>query len=152
MCYVLVGDTNGHIGLGQKCAKEVATAIRGGIIAAKLSLIPVRRGYWGGKLGLPHTVPMKVNLTPDYHPPSPMVGGPLGKKPNYYVAGNLVISYISSYFAFKIATSDFQKGVPPGDHPRGIPGGSLGVPWGTPGGPLGDPSRSRSRWKPDVRF
>merc|ERR1719230_1699923 len=61
VCYVLVGDTNGHIGLGAKCAKEVATAIRGGIIAAKMSLIPVRRGYWGGKIGLPHTVPMKVS-------------------------------------------------------------------------------------------
>merc|ERR1711998_624679 len=60
VCYVLVGDGNGHIGLGAKCAKEVATAIRGGIIAAKMSLIPVRRGYWGGRLGLPHTVPMKV--------------------------------------------------------------------------------------------
>merc|ERR1712050_16983 len=58
---VLVGDTNGHIGLGSKCAKEVATAIRGGIIAAKMSLIPVRRGYWGGRLGLPHTTPMKVS-------------------------------------------------------------------------------------------
>ena len=51
VCYVLVGDCNGHIGLGAKCAKEVATAIRGGIIAAKLSLIPIRRGYWGGRLG-----------------------------------------------------------------------------------------------------
>merc|ERR1711990_977335 len=60
VCYVAVGDSNGHIGLGHKCAKEVATAIRGGIIAAKLSLIPVRRGYWGNRLGLPHTVPMKV--------------------------------------------------------------------------------------------
>jgi len=60
VAYVLVGDMNGHIGLGHKCAKEVATAIRGGIIAAKLSLIPVRRGYWGNRLGLPHTVPMKV--------------------------------------------------------------------------------------------
>merc|ERR1719222_786588 len=61
VCYVLVGDQNGHIGLGAKCAKEVATAIRGGIISAKLNLIPVRRGYWGNKIGLPHTVPMKVN-------------------------------------------------------------------------------------------
>merc|ERR1719413_119400 len=61
VCYVLVGDQNGHIGLGAKCAKEVATAIRGGIIAAKLALTPVRRGYWGGRLGLPHTVPMKVH-------------------------------------------------------------------------------------------
>merc|ERR1712066_1117691 len=61
VCYVLVGDTNGHIGLGSKCAKEVATAIRGGIIAAKMSLIPVRRGYWGNKIGFPHTVPMKIH-------------------------------------------------------------------------------------------
>merc|ERR1712195_367181 len=60
VCYVLVGDQNGHIGLGQKCAKEVATAIRGGIIAAKRALLPVRRGYWGNKIGLPHTMPMKV--------------------------------------------------------------------------------------------
>ena len=30
----------------------MATAIRGGIIAAKMQLIPVRRGYWGNKLGL----------------------------------------------------------------------------------------------------
>merc|ERR1712137_902323 len=61
VCYVLVGDQNGHIGLGAKCAKEVATAIRGGITAAKLSLIPVRRGFWGNRIGLPHTVPMKVH-------------------------------------------------------------------------------------------
>lgn len=40
--FVAVGDCNGHVGLGVKCAKEVATAIRGAIIAAKLSLIPVR--------------------------------------------------------------------------------------------------------------
>merc|ERR1712070_536144 len=58
---VAVGDSNGHIGLGAKCAKEVATAIRGGIIAAKLNLIPVRRGYWGNRIGLPHTTPMKVH-------------------------------------------------------------------------------------------
>merc|ERR1711985_57122 len=60
VCYVMVGDSNGHLGLGAKCAKEVAIAIRGGIIAAKMNLIPVRRGYWGNKIGLPHTVPMKV--------------------------------------------------------------------------------------------
>merc|ERR1711998_468941 len=61
VCYVLVGDQSGHIGLGQKCAKEVATAIRGGIISAKMNLVPVRRGYWGNKIGFPHTMPMKVN-------------------------------------------------------------------------------------------
>jgi len=57
---VVVGDKNGHIGLGQKCSKEVATAIRGGLIQAKLNLIPVRRGYWGNKIGTPHTIPTKV--------------------------------------------------------------------------------------------
>ncbi|XAR69459.1 hypothetical protein NMG60_11001042 [Bertholletia excelsa] len=58
--FVVVGDGNGHVGLGVKCSKEVATAIRGAIILAKLSVIPVRRGYWGNKIGLPHTVPCKV--------------------------------------------------------------------------------------------
>lgn len=57
---VAVGDSNGHVGLGVKCSKEVATAIRGAIILAKLSVIPVRRGYWGNKIGAPHTVPCKV--------------------------------------------------------------------------------------------
>jgi small subunit ribosomal protein S2e len=58
--YVVIGDGNGHIGLGVKCAREVANAIRGGIIQAKLSIVPVRRGYWGNKIGLPHTVPCKI--------------------------------------------------------------------------------------------
>ena len=56
----VVGDHNGHVGLGVKCAKEVATAIRGAIISAKLNVVPVRRGYWGNKLGKPHTVPTKI--------------------------------------------------------------------------------------------
>ncbi|ROT79729.1 40S ribosomal protein S2 [Penaeus vannamei] len=58
--FVAIGDYNGHIGLGVKCSKEVATAIRGAIILAKLSIVPVRRGYWGNKIGKPHTVPCKV--------------------------------------------------------------------------------------------
>ena len=40
--FVAIGDYDGHIGLGVKCSKEVATAIRGAIILAKLSVIPVR--------------------------------------------------------------------------------------------------------------
>uniref|UniRef100_A0A5F9DFV3 Small ribosomal subunit protein uS5 n=1 Tax=Oryctolagus cuniculus TaxID=9986 RepID=A0A5F9DFV3_RABIT len=40
--------------------EEVATSIRGAIILAKLSIVPVRRGYWGNKIGKPHTVPCKV--------------------------------------------------------------------------------------------
>jgi len=58
--FVAVGDQNGHVGLGSKCAKEVAGAIQGAIIAAKLSVIPIRRGYWGNKIGAPHTVPCKL--------------------------------------------------------------------------------------------
>jgi len=58
--FVIVGDGRGHVGLGVKCASEVANAIRGALIDAKLSVIPVRMGYWGGKFGAPHTVPMKV--------------------------------------------------------------------------------------------
>merc|ERR1719399_1782189 len=58
--FVAIGDYNGHVGLGVKCSKEVAPAIRGAIILAKLSILPVRRGFWGNKIGKPHTVPCKV--------------------------------------------------------------------------------------------
>merc|ERR1711924_392127 len=58
--FVAIGDGAGHLGLGWKCSKEVAGAIRGAIISAKMSVVPVRRGYWGSKLGLPHTVPCKL--------------------------------------------------------------------------------------------
>lgn len=57
---VAVGDQDGHVGLGVKVAKEVQIAIKGALISAKLSLIPVRRGYWGNKIGNVHTVPCKV--------------------------------------------------------------------------------------------
>ena len=58
---VVIGDQNGHIGLGVKVAKEVQIAIKGALITAKLQLIPVRRGYWGNKIGTVHTVPGKVS-------------------------------------------------------------------------------------------
>jgi small subunit ribosomal protein S2e len=59
--FVAVGDSNGHIGLGVKCSSEVANAIRGAMILGKLSIVPVRRGYWGGaRTGAPHTVPCKL--------------------------------------------------------------------------------------------
>lgn len=57
---VLVGDSNGHVGLGIKTAKEVASAIKAAIVIAKLSIIPIRRGYWGSNLGAPHSLPCKV--------------------------------------------------------------------------------------------
>ena len=53
-------DYNGHVVLGVKYSKEVATAIRGAIILAKLCIVSVRRGFWGNKIGRPHTVPCKV--------------------------------------------------------------------------------------------
>lgn len=59
--FVAIGDSDGHVGLGVKCAKEVATAIRGAIIIAKLSVVPVRRGYWGAHIAEPHTVPVKLS-------------------------------------------------------------------------------------------
>lgn len=58
---VVVGDHKGHVGLGQKASKEVATAIRGAITAAKLRVIPVRRGYWGSTAGDPHTIPCQLS-------------------------------------------------------------------------------------------
>ncbi|KNH07478.1 40S ribosomal protein s2 [Perkinsela sp. CCAP 1560/4] len=58
--YVVVGDSNGHVGLGSKCSKETAIAISGATNSAKLSIVPVRRGYWGAKLGAPHTVSQKA--------------------------------------------------------------------------------------------
>jgi len=57
--FVAVGDNNGHIGLGVKFSSEVATAIRGAITVAKLNVVPVRRGYWGRKGGMPHTSHVK---------------------------------------------------------------------------------------------
>jgi len=58
--WVVVGDNNGHIGMGIKVAKEVQIAIKGAIIAAKLNIVPIRRGYWGNRIGNPHTIQSKV--------------------------------------------------------------------------------------------
>ncbi|OHS94734.1 40S ribosomal protein S2 [Tritrichomonas foetus] len=57
---IAVGDGDGHIGLGIKTAAEVANAIKGAMVYAKLSILPVRLGYWGNKIGKPHTVPNTV--------------------------------------------------------------------------------------------
>lgn len=51
---------HGHVGLGIKVGKEVQIAIKGALVDAKLQLVPVRRGYWGNKIGHVHTVPGKV--------------------------------------------------------------------------------------------
>jgi small subunit ribosomal protein S2e len=57
---VAIGDGDGHIGVGSKVAKEVQIAMKGATIAAKLNVIPVRRGYWGDKIGKPHTIATKI--------------------------------------------------------------------------------------------
>ena len=57
---VAIGDMAGHVGLGIKVGKEVQIAIKGALVDAKLQLVPVRRGYWGNKIGHVHTVPGKV--------------------------------------------------------------------------------------------
>lgn len=58
--FVIVGDERQYVGLGWKCHKEVQGAIKGAITMAKLNLIPVRKGYWGNKIGNIHTVTNKV--------------------------------------------------------------------------------------------
>jgi len=59
--WVLLGDEQGHIGLGQKAHKEVQGAIKGATLDAKMNFVPIRKGYWGNKIGQPHTVPLKCH-------------------------------------------------------------------------------------------
>jgi ribosomal protein uS5 len=57
---VAIGDRQGHVGIGIKVAKEVQIAIKGALVDAKLNIMPVRRGYWGSRIGGVHTIPVKV--------------------------------------------------------------------------------------------
>merc|ERR1711865_771716 len=47
---VAIGDRQGHVQI----------AIKGALVDAKIHLIPVRRGYWGSRIGGVHTIPVKV--------------------------------------------------------------------------------------------
>jgi len=58
--WVAVGDGVCHVGLGSRCAAEVGIAIRGAHVLAKLSLTPIRKGYWGSRMGDPHTLACKL--------------------------------------------------------------------------------------------
>lgn len=58
--WVLIGDGKGHIGVGQRSHKEVQGALQAAVAQAKMNIIPVRLGYWGNNIGMPHTVPMKI--------------------------------------------------------------------------------------------
>jgi len=57
---VACGDRKGHVGVGVKVGKEVQIAIKGALVNAKINIIPVRRGYWGSRIGGVHTIPAKV--------------------------------------------------------------------------------------------
>ena len=85
---IAVGDKNGHVGIGVKVAQEVQIAIREGLQIAKKNVIPVRRGYWGNKIGAPHTIPgvttgkcgsVKVKFIPAPRGTG-IVSGPTSKK------------------------------------------------------------------------
>lgn len=88
---VIIGDSEGHVGLGIKTSKEVATAIRAAIIIAKLSVIPVRRGYWGTNLGQPHSLPCKES----------------GK------CGSVTVRVCTSLFETHKCTAKISKGISP---------------------------------------
>ena len=59
---VLVGNSNGYLGLGSGKAKQVRNAIEKGTADAKLNIFPVRRGCgsWECGCGENHSVPFTV--------------------------------------------------------------------------------------------
>ncbi len=59
---VVLGNYDGYVGLGTGKAKDVRMAIDKGIIAAKLNIVPVRRGCgnWECGCGEPHSLPFKT--------------------------------------------------------------------------------------------
>ena len=56
---VVVGDKNGHIGLGYSSGKEAPDAIRNALNRAKLQIRTIRLGYYAHAFGEPHTIPVK---------------------------------------------------------------------------------------------
>ncbi|HLI46504.1 MAG TPA: 30S ribosomal protein S5 [Geobacterales bacterium] len=59
---VVVGDGNGHIGIGVGKSKQTRIAIDKATIQAKLNLIPVPRGCgsWECSCGRPHSIPHRA--------------------------------------------------------------------------------------------
>lgn len=60
--YAVVGDRNGHVGLGFGKAKETVPAREKAIRNAKLNIIKIRRGSgsWEDNDNQPHSIPFKV--------------------------------------------------------------------------------------------
>ncbi|MBO3770108.1 MAG: 30S ribosomal protein S5 [Thermoproteota archaeon] len=59
---VVVGDEDGHVGIGSAKAKQVRDAIEKAARRARLNMIPVPRGCgsWECKCGEPHSIPAKT--------------------------------------------------------------------------------------------
>ena len=57
---VIIGNTNGIVGLGIKASKDKETAIIEAGKEAKLNIIPVRRGYFKKRIGEVHTIANRV--------------------------------------------------------------------------------------------
>ncbi|MBO3800282.1 MAG: 30S ribosomal protein S5 [Candidatus Brockarchaeota archaeon] len=60
---VVVGDEDGHVGIGSAKAKQVRDAIEKAARRARLNMIPVPRGCgsWECKCGEPHSLPAKTS-------------------------------------------------------------------------------------------
>jgi small subunit ribosomal protein S5 len=58
----VVGDGNGHIGVGKAQALENRETVNKAIIAAKLNMIPIKRscGSWECACGEQHSIPIKI--------------------------------------------------------------------------------------------
>ncbi len=58
----VVGDSNGHVGIGKAESSENREAVDKAIINAKLNIIPVKRacGSWECTCGESHSIPVKV--------------------------------------------------------------------------------------------
>ena len=60
--FVAVGNRDGYIGLGSGKARQVRTAITKAAVAARLNLVPIKRGCgsWECSCGKNHSVPFQV--------------------------------------------------------------------------------------------
>lgn len=60
---VVVGDEEGHVGIGSAKARQVRDAIEKAARRARLNMIPVPRGCgsWECKCGEPHSIPAKAS-------------------------------------------------------------------------------------------
>ena len=60
--YAVVGDRNGHVGVGYGKSKETVPAREKAFRQAKLNMIKIRRGSgsWEARVNEPHSIPFKV--------------------------------------------------------------------------------------------